>query len=97
MRKGARRRRKSAGITIPLERWQDRSRRPERMDEQSVKPTRELCDTSPSNGGGRKGKRGAEHPIAVFRGIFKDDPLWDEFAEAMQRARAAEDARGNEN
>jgi hypothetical protein len=63
------------------------------MDEQSVKPTKKRCGASAAASGvRRKGKREAEHPIAAFSGIFKDDPLWDEFVEAMQRARAEEDA-----
>jgi hypothetical protein len=64
------------------------------MDEQRVKPTRKPRRPSPpSNGVGRKGKREEEHPIAALSGVFKDDPLWAEFVEAMQRARAEEDAR----
>lgn len=35
----------------------------------------------------------AEHPIAELSGLFEDDPLWEEFVQAMQRARAEEDAK----
>lgn len=63
------------------------------MDEQSVKPKRKPRGASQASSGvRRKGKRTAEHPIAALSGIFKDDPLWDEFVEAMQRARTEEDA-----
>jgi hypothetical protein len=34
-----------------------------------------------------------EHPIAALSGLFRDDPLWEEFVQAMQRARAEEDAK----
>jgi hypothetical protein len=35
----------------------------------------------------------AAHPIAELSGLFKDDPLWEEFVQAMQRARAEENAK----
>jgi hypothetical protein len=34
-----------------------------------------------------------EHPIATLSGLFQDDPLWDEFVQAMKRARFEEDAK----
>jgi hypothetical protein len=62
------------------------------MDEQKVKPAKKPRGAAPAtNGVRRKGKRAAEHPIGALAGIFENDPLWDEFVEAMQRARAAED------
>jgi hypothetical protein len=42
-----------------------------------------------------KGRRKGEHPLAARTGSFKDDPLWDEFQEAMNRARNEEDAKAD--
>jgi hypothetical protein len=33
------------------------------------------------------------HPLAGAMGAFKDDPLWDEFIQAMKDARHEEDER----
>jgi hypothetical protein len=40
--------------------------------------------------GGKKKK--TKDPVGALAGVFKDDPTWDEFIEAMQRARAEEEA-----
>jgi hypothetical protein len=55
------------------------------------KPARQ--NTSPGAEKPQPEKVAAEHPIAERSGLFKDDPLWEEFVQAMQRARAEEDAK----
>jgi hypothetical protein len=63
------------------------------MNEQGVKPARRgRGASSASREGKSKGKK-AEHPLAPLSGIFKDDPLWDEFVDALRRARAEEDTK----
>jgi hypothetical protein len=37
-------------------------------------------------------KQRTKDAVAALGGILKDDPTWDEFIEAMKRARAEEDA-----
>jgi hypothetical protein len=38
-------------------------------------------------------KKQSKDPVADLAGILKDDPTWDEFVEAMRRARAEEAAQ----
>lgn len=66
------------------------------MGQKSLKPARKKAgkpSTAPPGSQGRQ--NGVEHPLAPLAGIFKEDPLWDEFMEAIRRARAAEDAEAD--
>ena len=63
------------------------------MNEQSVKPARKVRGATSASREGKSNAKEAEHPLAPLSGIFKDDPLWDEFVDALRRARAEEDAK----
>jgi hypothetical protein len=62
------------------------------MNPKSVKPARKARGPAAATREGKKPKND-EHPLAPLSGIFKDDPLWDEFVDALRRARAEEDAK----
>jgi hypothetical protein len=62
---------------------ESRLRRPKRARQSPVSRADALPSESPA----------VEHPIAELSGLFKDDPLWEEFVQAMQRARIEEDAK----
>ena len=63
------------------------------MNPKSVKPARKARGPAAATREGKSKAKNAEHPIAVLSGIFKDDPLWDEYVDALRRARAEEDAK----
>jgi hypothetical protein len=64
------------------------------MNDQTGKTARKRRGTSPASKEKKlKGKILAEHPLAVLSGSFKDDPLWDEFIDAMSLARIEEDVK----
>jgi hypothetical protein len=73
--------------------WYNTSKRQKSMSEQTMKQARKpRSASSATKDSPSKPKGKSEHPIAAQSGIFKDDPLWDEFLEAMKRACAKEDA-----
>jgi hypothetical protein len=63
------------------------------MNQKSVRPVRKERGSSAESRQGKSTSKGAEHPLAPLAGVFKDDPLWDEFMDAVRRARAEEDAK----
>jgi len=65
------------------------------MGQQKVKSARRVRGASSAPSKGRPKKQEVEHPLAAPAGVFKEDPLWDEFVEALQLARAKEDAQGD--
>ncbi|MBV9850360.1 MAG: hypothetical protein JO250_11855 [Armatimonadetes bacterium] len=46
----------------------------------------------PEVAGSGNGSAGKDHPLASSAGVFADDPLWDEFIQAMEEARCEIDA-----
>jgi hypothetical protein len=66
------------------------------VNKQSTKPVKKPRGTaSVANDAKASKKAKAAHPVAALAGIFDDDPLWDEFVDAMKRARIEEDANGD--
>jgi hypothetical protein len=63
------------------------------MNSKNVKPARKARGPAAATREDKSKAKNAEHPIAVLSGIFKDDPLWDEYVDALRRARAEEDAK----
>ena len=61
------------------------------MNPKSMTPVRRAHGPAAATREGRSKPKSAEHPLATLAGIFKDDPLWDEYVEALRRARAEED------
>jgi hypothetical protein len=63
------------------------------MNQKSVKPAQKVSGPSAASREGKSKRKSTEHPLAPLSGIFKDDPLWDEFVDALRRARVEEDAK----
>lgn len=63
------------------------------MNQKSMKPARRARGPAAATREGKPKPKSAEHPLASLSGIFKDDPLWDEYVETLRRARAEEDMK----